>query len=65
MTKDLKEIADRYCGVDEDGYLDPYAEHLKEVIRAAYTAATTGPTVSRAYEVQRILEESGVLDETP
>ncbi len=37
---------------------EQFMEPLREVIRKAYTAATTGDTVSRAYNVQMILEEA-------
>ena len=33
-------------------------DYLMAVFRKAYTAATTGDTVSRAYNVQMILEEA-------
>ena len=50
MIDTMKEVADNFCG-------DP-VEELREVIRNAYIAATTGDTVSRAYNVQMILEDA-------
>ncbi len=77
MTE-LKDIVDKHFGSEDKDYPTAWAyeqvckanenkrqriETLKEVIRKAYTAATTGELVSRAYNVQMILEEVLEVDD--